>query len=133
MVRVKSSENGFTLIEVLIAISILSISLIIMLVSLSKVYKYETESLVRLKAQQLAFACSEYIQGLGYNSINNNSCNSLLNNFTFRKTNVNFSFNIVNRQEIYPGKLKIVDVNVYWTIYGKKRKIQITVLKGNNV
>ena len=125
-------NKGFTIIEVLVAVAIFSISIVIALVSMSAAYKHETENLTKLKATQLAFACGEYLQGLNYNSINNNSCDSILQSIKFRNSSINYSFNI-SQQEIYPNRVKIITITILWNIYGKQKQYKIKVIKRKNV
>ena len=128
----KTCEKGFTLIEVLVAVVILSFISIASFSFMTNAYENETKSIARIKALQLAFSCSEYLQSLDFDAISENSCDFLEADNTFRNFNISFNINILQK-DVIPNEVKLVDVIVKWSLYGKNNEYVLKMLVNNDV
>ncbi|HIE60071.1 MAG TPA: prepilin-type N-terminal cleavage/methylation domain-containing protein [Hydrogenothermaceae bacterium] len=125
-------KNGFTLIEVLVSIVILSFVSIFFFSFMFQAYKNETKTMAKIKAIQLAYSCSEYLQSLKYGDISKNSCDFLKASDTFRNLNLTYKIEI-SQKEIIPNEIKLVDVIVKWNLYGNDNKYKLRILINKDV
>lgn len=124
-------KNGFTLIEVLVSIVILSFVSIFFFSFMFQAYKNETKTLAKIKAIQIAYSCSEYLQSLKYEDVSESSCDFLKASNTFRNLNLTYKVEISQR-EIIPNETKLVNVIVKWNLYGNDNKYKLSILVNND-
>ncbi|RUM48524.1 MAG: hypothetical protein DSY47_05240 [Hydrogenothermus sp.] len=125
-------KSGFTLIEVLVSIVILSFVSLISFSFMSQAYENETKTMARIKAIQVAYSCSEYLQSLKYEDISENSCDFLETGNTFRNLNLIYKIDILQK-EIIPNEIKLVDVIVKWNLYGNDNEYKLSMLVNKDV
>lgn len=126
-------KSGFTLIEVLVSIVILSFVSIVFLSFMSQAYENETKTMARIKAIQIVYSCSEYLQSLKYEDVSENSCDFLERGNTFRNLNLMYKIDIL--KEDIPGTsgIKLVNVIIKWNLYGKYNEYKLRMLINRDV
>ena len=129
---ISANNKAYTLIEVLVAIIILSFVSIISFSFMTKAYESETKIVAKIKALQLAYSCSEYLQSLSYNSISVSSCDFLETSNIFRNINLNYSID-VQSSEIIENELKLINIIVKWNLYGQNHEYKLSMLVNNDV
>ncbi len=121
---------GFTLIEALIAILILSIMLMGLIPAFVRMYKINHDIEIREAARDLAYSTLEEIRSTASGSIASNSTSVIR---YVKNVPVFFGLN-VTASNLYNGEIVRVDVRVYyWSSDGTIRPFNATALVGGNV
>ena len=121
---------GFTLIEALIAILILSIMLMGLIPAFVRMYKINHDIEIREVARDLAYSTLEEIRSTDAGNITPSSTTIVR---YIRNVPVSFGLNVTTTN-LYNGEMLRVDVRVYyWSSDGTLRPFNATALVGTNV
>lgn len=122
MYNIKNREEGFTLLELMIAVLLLGLVLVPMLDLFSMSGKISTISWFELTAANLAQSKLEEIKDLPFNSVTSNSGNFL------DKTDYSYEVTVIPDPE-YPAYLKIITATVHYSDPGGNKSVSLTMEK----
>lgn len=122
----QNDEQGFNLVEALIAILILSVMLLGLLPAFLKAYNLQNETALRETAMDIAHERLEELRSIDIDDITSNSLSLV------RRVNKNDVTYTVNSTvaDLYDGDLKQVFVKVYWRYRNQQRSYNATTTIG---
>jgi type IV pilus assembly protein PilV len=121
------SKKGFTLVEALVALSILAILLLGLLSSLIVSYEISTKNVIRDEAVKIAEEYAEKYRNMDLNSIP--ASDTKTETRQIRNATVNFLITTTSTP-ISANKLKQVTITVEWNYKGKHYTHTITTIVG---
>ncbi len=127
MERVPLSENGFTLLEALFAILILSVMLLGLIPAFMKAYKINQELALREAAIEIANDRIEMLRSEDFSTISSNSTTVTRQ---IKKASIPYSVN-TTVTTLYGGELKSVTVRVFWNYRGDQESYNATTIIGD--
>jgi len=128
--HVKSS-NGFTILEVLVALFLFSFILLGTLGIFLKTYDYSLKNELRNQAVKIAQEELEKYRNMDFNSILSESttCSSSMDKVERQVRNENFVFIVArNITEEVPDSVKKIEITICWNVKGKEYNYTATTL-----
>lgn len=119
-VLIRRKKNGFTLVEVLVSLAIISIALVLLLELFNNSVKFSASSKAKYDALTIASTEIETLTSKPYSDVTSNTFTKVLgkNSFTCEI--------IVTEVEGMNGLLKNVDVTVSWIEKGSNKSVAIS-------
>ena len=127
MERVPLNENGFTLLEALFAILILSVMLLGLIPAFMKAYNINQELALREAAIEIANDRIERLRSEDFSTISSNSTTVMRQ---IKKASIPYSVN-TTVTSLYGGELKSVTVRVFWNYRGDQKSYNATTIIGD--
>ncbi len=124
---IHNSTGGFTLVEALIAILILSIMLLGLIPAFIRAYNINYELATRDTAIDIAQEVLEQARSSGYSSVTS-GIQTIYRRI--KKTTIPYSVN-TTVTNLFDGDLKIVKVVVDWTVKGEQKSYSVTTVVGD--
>ncbi|OCC14308.1 hypothetical protein DBT_2297 [Dissulfuribacter thermophilus] len=124
---IHNSTGGFTLVEALIAILILSIMLLGLIPAFIRAYNINYELASRDTAIDIAQEVLEQARSSGYSSVTS-GIQTIYRRI--KKTTIPYTVN-TTVTDLFDGDLKNVKVVVYWTIKGEQKSYSLTTVVGD--
>jgi Tfp pilus assembly protein PilV len=140
--RVSDRQSGFSLVEVVLSMVLVSTLCISIFVSINLISKLAMDSAIRTEAYRLAQAEAERLESVGFGSVAaypNETIISSLKTSTGRSTDAQFAYSATNasgrvefvRRVVDLGStssMKNLQVEVEWTWMGKKPRSPISLV-----
>ena len=123
---VQSNHNGFTLVEALIAILVLSVMLLGLVPAFLKAYNLQNETALREVAMDIAHERLEMLRSMDIDDISSNSTSVTRQ---INKNDVTYTVNSTVTS-LFSGDLKQVTVRVYWNYRNQQKSYNATTTIG---
>lgn len=128
MELLKKDNKGFTIIEALVAIVILTVLLLGLLSAFLTTYEYSTRNLIRDEAVKIANEYAEKYRNMDVTTIPTSLTETV--NRKIRNGNVQYTVEVAST-DLITGKIKQITIKVSWTYKGKTYTHQIKSIVGS--